>query len=500
MNNQNITAFKRTDKVDDARMTKFVNELIAECARSIEAEVGEQLEAKAEAVNQLAARVNQKLTEIEQTGQDVTHLRQQANQIIQDLQDAANDNTIPWDRITGKPLSFPPSSHDHDDSYLQKNAQAKDSLKLGGKNASDYLLTTGKAADSNLLDGIDSSGFVQQKQNTLSLQQLNSPNFPQSYVGTTNLGKQIGLPVEWVNIQFVRHRGNGYGTQIAYSTVQSNTQTDTNYFFMAIRSSEAYSWNGWRFIGSHESIAIKDTKLAIRNGHTYVCVWNATVGMPWGDNHDDGVIVPHIGYYNADGSPQWGWQTLYCWNKNEVWVRRIYNSAWQAWEKIPKWGDLESLKQLSVDGKNTHINGINRLMGYNSGLSVNNSWNDVAWWWEHKVLKEKGTFKNQLTFNSDVVLRNQTYNPQSNYGSEYNAIKKEIYLPNTTFIVSVNGKIVPLKNQQYGSYSDTKGRVYFRNYDLFVHGVKSSSGGGITLFFGHKAQENYAFNIEYVTV
>lgn len=290
---------------------------------------------------------------------------------------AERAESVTWGSVTGKPSYFPPSTHNHNSQYLGKNA---------------------KAVDSNLLDGIDSSGFVQQKQNTLSLQQLNSPNFPQSYVGTTNLGKQIGLPVEWVNIQFIRHQDNGYGTQIAYSTVQSNTQTDTNYFFMAIRSSNGFSWNGWRFIGSHESISIKDTKLAIRNGHIYVCVWNTTVDMPWGDNHDDGVIVPHIGYYNADGSPQWGWQTLYCWNKNEVWVRRINASAWQAWTRVPLWHDLESLKQLSVDGKNTHISGINRLLGYGSGLTTNNSWNDVAWWWEHKVLAEN-TYKQNFQSN-----------------------------------------------------------------------------------------------------
>lgn len=49
---------------------------------------------------------------------------------------------------------------------------------------------------------------------------------------------------------------------------------------------------------------------------------------------------------------------------------------------------VEQLFQLSVSGKQAHVNAINRLLGYNSGLTVNSTLADIAWWWEHKVLFE----------------------------------------------------------------------------------------------------------------
>jgi putative phage tail fiber protein len=46
---------------------------------------------------------------------------------------------------------------------------------------------------------------------------------------------------------------------------------------------------------------------------------------------------------------------------------------------------INELFRLSVDGKQSHINGINRLLGSSSGLTTNSSWNDIKYWWESKV-------------------------------------------------------------------------------------------------------------------
>lgn len=52
------------------------------------------------------------------------------------------------------------SDNDHPQ-YLLATGKAADSDKLDGKDSTEFLLTTGKAADSDKLDNIDSSGFVQ---------------------------------------------------------------------------------------------------------------------------------------------------------------------------------------------------------------------------------------------------------------------------------------------------------------------------------------------------
>src|SRR4051812_21645306 len=48
-----------------------------------------------------------------------------------------------------------------DAAFLGKTAKAADSDKLDGIDSTGFLSATGKAADSDKLDGIDSTGFVQ---------------------------------------------------------------------------------------------------------------------------------------------------------------------------------------------------------------------------------------------------------------------------------------------------------------------------------------------------
>ncbi|CAM1343789.1 tail fiber domain-containing protein [Tenacibaculum amylolyticum] len=57
-----------------------------------------------------------------------------------------------WNQITGKPSTFPVSSHNHDDRYY---TESESDARFLGK--------TAKASDSDRLDGIDSSGFARQE-------------------------------------------------------------------------------------------------------------------------------------------------------------------------------------------------------------------------------------------------------------------------------------------------------------------------------------------------
>lgn len=73
---------------------------------------------------------------------------------------------------------------------------------------------------------------------------------------------------------------------------------------------------------------------------------------------------------------------------------------------------VEQLFQLSVSGKQAHVNAINRLLGYNSGLTVNNTLSDLAWWWENKVLPHKEVVSISQTTANGATWKDHTFNVQ----------------------------------------------------------------------------------------
>ena len=78
--------------------------------------------------------------------------------------------TVGWNDVTGKPSTFTPSAHNHDDRYYTETESDARFLGIGAK-----------AADSNLLDGIDSSQFLRSDvDDTIS----GKPTFAKSSSGT----------------------------------------------------------------------------------------------------------------------------------------------------------------------------------------------------------------------------------------------------------------------------------------------------------------------------
>lgn len=63
---------------------------------------------------------------------------------------------VAWNDITSKPSTFAPSAHTHAISEVDGLQNELDAMQPAGS----YLLTTGKAADSDLLDGINSGSFL----------------------------------------------------------------------------------------------------------------------------------------------------------------------------------------------------------------------------------------------------------------------------------------------------------------------------------------------------
>lgn len=49
---------------------------------------------------------------------------------------------------------------------------------------------------------------------------------------------------------------------------------------------------------------------------------------------------------------------------------------------------LQEVFQSVADGKSTLISAINKILGYNSGLTIQNTWADFVWWFENKFLEQ----------------------------------------------------------------------------------------------------------------
>ncbi|MFC4805570.1 hypothetical protein [Filifactor villosus] len=73
---------------------------------------------------------------------------------------------------------------------------------------------------------------------------------------------------------------------------------------------------------------------------------------------------------------------------------------------------VEQLFQLSANGKQAHISRINSLLGYNSGLTTNNSWGDINWWWENKVLPHKEVVSISQTTADGATWKGHIFNVQ----------------------------------------------------------------------------------------
>ncbi len=104
-----------------------------------------------------------------------------------------------------------------------------DSLKFWGKEAEEYLQF--------------------KLRNSLTVEELNDSAYPENYEINTNLGKQLGLPSEWVFLKFFKHVSEGYGTQIAYKM----TAQPSDNWRIKIRISNEKTWGEWQEVFTEQS-------------------------------------------------------------------------------------------------------------------------------------------------------------------------------------------------------------------------------------------------------
>lgn len=93
-----------------------------------------------------------------------------------------------------------------------------------------------------------------------------------------------------------------------------------------------------------------------------------------------------------------GYNSSYFAKSNEVGQLQSLSTT----SKVNLVGAINELFRLSVDGKQSHINGINRLLGSSSGLTTNSSWNDIKYFWENSVF-EKAIVVKKITFDAEAA-------------------------------------------------------------------------------------------------
>lgn len=98
--------------------------------------------------------------------------------------------------------------------------------------------------NADTVDNLHAADLVQNKRRSISAEELNNPNYPNSYFAETENGSQIGLGANWYHILYFSHvNKDGFGAQIAIPL-----HYDKEVYY---RNSEGINWSAWkRFITS----------------------------------------------------------------------------------------------------------------------------------------------------------------------------------------------------------------------------------------------------------
>lgn len=166
--------------------------------------------------------------------------------------------------------------------------------------------------------------------NSINIDILNNANYSNNYETDTNLGKQMGLSVEWVRIKYFKHTNPGvigYGTQIAIPFEGGYFST------MYIRNSTGTAWGTWNDIRSVEPAnknTINDANMALENGKIYYCSYQQTANLPYSDDGILHVFSPG----NVTGNETVCFQMWYSWNMDCVCYRKCVWGSWSPWKRI----------------------------------------------------------------------------------------------------------------------------------------------------------------------
>ena len=135
-----------------------------------------------------------------------------------------------WGQITGKPSTFTPTSHNHDDRYYTET-----------ESDSRFLGKTAKATDANLLDGKDSSAFVQYGTGTYSLL-LGKNGSTSDWLRTTSQGL---LPYQAGGSGSIGTSSWNFNTIYGKTIYENNTALSNKYLGKTAKATDSYKLDGF---------------------------------------------------------------------------------------------------------------------------------------------------------------------------------------------------------------------------------------------------------------
>ena len=222
---------------------------------------------------------------------------------------------------------------------------------LEAKKVAIRILTTPVEVIDNLTDGsTDKPISVAQgnwlnenkltnKKKTLSIADLNNPNYPEPYVCSTDKGKEIGLPTSQAYIQYFRNENDdGFGTQIAYKLDRANQEGDNSKLWtMKIRVASAMTWGAWENVATSVPkghYAVTDLNTCQEDGNHYYFI-NTTANKP--PLHSDGIVSVYA--YNAGNNEQQSFapyivQVAHSWWQESIFMRSGKNGAFSNWKEV----------------------------------------------------------------------------------------------------------------------------------------------------------------------
>jgi len=186
-------------------------------------------------------------------------------------------------------------------------------------------------ADKNGFDFTKNFSLYGTGHTVLTKEIIDKADYPQSYMGSTSIGTQVGLPGNFAKILYIPHASDGYGTQIAIC-YDSGIIYGIHY-----RNAFQKEWRDWieildsRRANGHENYIgttapDNDADKCLTSGRPVYCHYNVTQHLPLGVV-DDGIIIPFI--HRTD--VLYGFQLFMSWNTYAIYWRVASNNSWGKW-------------------------------------------------------------------------------------------------------------------------------------------------------------------------
>ena len=216
------------------------------------------------------------------------------------------------------------SGHNHDGSYLPIGGKAADSNLLDGLD-----LHTGRNNEANKVVRTDSDGYIQA-----------------GWINTTSGNASTGTPDKFFgsNDNYIRYYDRAYtqmylGNTYKYTTSRRQHTTDANY------------WTGTMGWGTTDWNSIIDW------GSGFVESWSNPGNQPAsGDSHHTGLQVVHY----TNGASRYGWQMVNAPTNGELYFRSIWGSSFTGWKTVIHSSNIgsQSVSYASTSGTANTANSV----------------------------------------------------------------------------------------------------------------------------------------------